>query len=57
MMDEIGLLSPRRLLTGYIPNAAAMEVIKELAQKLKSRNPHLIYLMDRKFAKSSPEFF
>ncbi|KAG1787493.1 Ribokinase-like protein [Suillus plorans] len=46
MMEEIGLLSPRRLLTGYIPNAAAMEVIKELAQKLKSRNPHLIYLMD-----------
>ncbi|KAG1857383.1 bud site selection protein 16 [Suillus subalutaceus] len=46
MMDEIGLLSPHRLLTGYIPNAAALEVVKELAQKLKSRNPHLIYLMD-----------
>jgi pyridoxine kinase len=57
MMDETGLLSPRRLLTGYIPNAATLKVVKELAQKLKSRNPHLIYLMDRKSAKSSPEFF
>jgi pyridoxine kinase len=46
MMDETGLLSPRRLLTGYIPNAATLKVVKELAQKLKSRNPHLIYLMD-----------
>ncbi|KAG0691857.1 Ribokinase-like protein [Suillus ampliporus] len=45
-MDEAGLLSPHRLLTGYIPNAAALEVIKGLAQKLKSHNPHLIYLMD-----------
>lgn len=46
MMDDVGLLSPHRLLTGYIPNAAALKVIKELAQKLKSSNPHLIYLMD-----------
>ncbi|KAG2143811.1 Ribokinase-like protein [Suillus bovinus] len=46
MMDEVGLLSPGRLLTGYIPNAAALGVVKELAQKLKTRNPHLIYLMD-----------
>ncbi|KAG2754919.1 bud site selection protein 16 [Suillus brevipes Sb2] len=46
MMDETGLLSPHRLLTGYVPNAAALEVVKELAQKLKSRNPNLIYLMD-----------
>ncbi|KAG1735946.1 Ribokinase-like protein [Suillus paluster] len=45
-MDGAGLLSPRRLLTGYIPNAAALEVVKELAQKLESHNPHLIYLMD-----------
>ncbi|KAG1738995.1 Ribokinase-like protein [Suillus lakei] len=45
-MDGAGLLSPHRLLTGYIPNAAALEVVKELAQKLKSRNPHFIYLMD-----------
>jgi pyridoxine kinase len=56
MMDETGLLSPHRLLTGYVPNAAALEVVKELAQKLKSRNPHLIYLMDREFAKTSPDF-
>ncbi|KAG2144271.1 Ribokinase-like protein [Suillus clintonianus] len=45
-MDEAGLLAPHRLLTGYIPNAAALQVIKELAQKLKSHDPHLIYLMD-----------
>jgi pyridoxal/pyridoxine/pyridoxamine kinase len=53
-MDETGLLSPRRLLTGYIPNAAALEVIRNLAQKLKSDNPNLIYLLDRKFLVSSP---
>jgi pyridoxine kinase len=52
MMDETGLLSPHRLLTGYVPNAAALEVVKELAQKLKSRNPNLIYLMDREFSKN-----
>ncbi|OAX36540.1 bud site selection protein 16 [Rhizopogon vinicolor AM-OR11-026] len=45
-MDETGLLAPRRLLTGYIPNAAALEVIRNLAQKLKSNNPQLIYLLD-----------
>jgi len=48
-MDETGLLSPRRLLTGYIPNAAALEVVRNLAQKLKSDHPYLIYLLDRKF--------
>ncbi|KAG1886553.1 hypothetical protein F4604DRAFT_1513223, partial [Suillus subluteus] len=31
MMDETGLMSPQRLLIGYIPNAAALEVVKELA--------------------------
>jgi hypothetical protein len=57
-MDETGLLAPRRLLTGYIPNAAALEVIRNLAQKLKSDNPHLIYLLDRKFPEiSSPSIF
>jgi pyridoxine kinase len=53
-MDETGLLSPRRLLTGYIPNAAALQVIKNLAHKLKSDNPYLIYLLDRKFLETSP---
>lgn len=53
-MDETGLLAPSRLLTGYIPNAAALEVIKNLAQKLKSDNPHLIYLLDRKFSENAP---
>lgn len=53
-MDETGLLAPRRLLTGYIPNAAALEVIKNLAHKLKSDNPYLIYLLDRKFSEDAP---
>ncbi|KAI5123210.1 hypothetical protein M0805_003976 [Coniferiporia weirii] len=46
IMETNGLLSQRRLLTGYIPGAEALSVIADLARKLKSNNPELIYLLD-----------
>ncbi|KAI6023324.1 Ribokinase-like protein [Pisolithus marmoratus] len=45
-MDKTGVLSATRLLTGYIPNAASLDVVHHLARKLKARNPNLIYLLD-----------
>lgn len=45
-MDKTGVLTATRLLTGYIPNAAALDVVHHLAQKLKVHNPNLIYLLD-----------
>ncbi|EJU03862.1 bud site selection protein 16 [Dacryopinax primogenitus] len=45
-LEENGLLRPGRLLTGYVPGAAALMVVAELARKLRDRNPELIYLLD-----------
>ncbi|KAI6023777.1 Ribokinase-like protein [Pisolithus microcarpus] len=45
-MDKTGVLTATRLLTGYIPNAASLDVVHCLARKLKTRNPDLIYLLD-----------
>ncbi|KAL4062501.1 Ribokinase-like protein [Scleroderma yunnanense] len=45
-MDTSGVLIPSRLLTGYIPNAASLNAVHQLAQKLKARDPNLIYLLD-----------
>ncbi|KAI6112906.1 bud site selection protein 16 [Pisolithus sp. B1] len=45
-MDKTGVLTATRLLTGYIPNAASLDVVHRLARKLKARNPDLIYLLD-----------
>ncbi|KAH7910066.1 Ribokinase-like protein [Hygrophoropsis aurantiaca] len=45
-MEENGLLLPNRLLTGYIPEAKALTAVHNIAQKLKSNNPDLIYLLD-----------
>ncbi|SJL13827.1 related to pyridoxal kinase [Armillaria ostoyae] len=45
-MEANGLLSPTRLLTGYIPGAEALTAIGQLAAKLKKRKPELIYLLD-----------
>ncbi|KAK0188443.1 Ribokinase-like protein [Armillaria mellea] len=45
-MEANELLSPTRLLTGYIPGAEALTAIGQLAAKLKKRKPELIYLLD-----------
>ncbi|KIK57034.1 hypothetical protein GYMLUDRAFT_46650 [Collybiopsis luxurians FD-317 M1] len=45
-MESNELLDPSRLLTGYIPNADALNAIKKLAEKLRKQNPNLIYLLD-----------
>ncbi|KAH7921185.1 bud site selection protein 16 [Leucogyrophana mollusca] len=45
-MEENGLLLPSRLLTGYIPEAKALTAVYDLAKKLKSKTPELIYLLD-----------
>ncbi|KAI0791930.1 Ribokinase-like protein [Abortiporus biennis] len=45
-MEQNGLLRPERLLTGYIPSGDALLAIKDLAVKLRERNPDLLYLLD-----------
>ncbi|KAF5386344.1 hypothetical protein D9757_006680 [Collybiopsis confluens] len=40
------LLDHSRLLTGYIPNAEALGAVKTLAEKLRQKNPGMIYLLD-----------
>ncbi|CAG7847465.1 Pyridoxal kinase; AltName: Full=Protein SALT OVERLY SENSITIVE 4; AltName: Full=Pyridoxal kinase-like protein SOS4; AltName: Full=Pyridoxine kinase; Contains: RecName: Full=Pyridoxal kinase, N-terminally processed [Serendipita indica DSM 11827] len=40
------LLHPARLLTGYIPNADCLSAVVRLVEKLRTRNPKLIYLLD-----------
>ncbi|KAF9262289.1 Ribokinase-like protein [Marasmius fiardii PR-910] len=46
LMEMNELLLPSRLLTGYIPNAEALSAVRELAQKLTSKNKNLMYLLD-----------
>jgi len=46
VMSQNELLRPDRLLTGYIPGAGPLSAVADLARKLKSQNPHLIYLLD-----------
>lgn len=46
LMDQNGLLSSERLLTGYIPGAEALSAVKDLAVKLRQKNADLIYLLD-----------
>ncbi|OBZ73848.1 putative pyridoxal kinase BUD16 [Grifola frondosa] len=46
IMEQNGLLIPERLLTGYIPGAEALSAVKELAEKLRQKNPELLYLLD-----------
>ncbi|ETW79061.1 hypothetical protein HETIRDRAFT_435557 [Heterobasidion irregulare TC 32-1] len=45
-MEQNGFLRPSRLLTGYVPGAAALSVVADLAVKLRKQNPELIYLLD-----------
>lgn len=45
-MERNNLLQPERLLTGYIPGSEALSVVLSLAQKLREKNPELIYLLD-----------
>ncbi|GJE93870.1 pyridoxal kinase [Phanerochaete sordida] len=45
-MEKNRLLQPERLLTGYIPGSEALSVVLGLAQKLREKNPELIYLLD-----------
>ncbi|KAJ3735116.1 Ribokinase-like protein [Lentinula guzmanii] len=45
-MEVNELLSPSRLLTGYIPNAQALTAVARLVGKLRKRQPDLIYLLD-----------
>ncbi|KAJ3555582.1 hypothetical protein NM688_g2496 [Phlebia brevispora] len=46
MMEKNSLLSPDRLLTGYIPGGEALAAVTDLARKLRKRNPELLYLLD-----------
>lgn len=46
-MQTNELMNPSRLLTGYIPNAEALEAVKELAERLLKQKKDLIYLLDR----------
>jgi succinate dehydrogenase/fumarate reductase flavoprotein subunit len=62
-MEKNGILHASRLLTGqfvacspgyvmdrqagYVPNADGLEAIVKLVKKLKSRDPDLVYLLDR----------
>ena len=48
-MEQNELLSPERLLTGYIPGAEATAAVTALAAKLRERDPNLIYLLDRAY--------
>ncbi|KAK7056181.1 putative pyridoxal kinase [Paramarasmius palmivorus] len=45
-MQTNELMDPSRLLTGYIPNAEALEAVKELAERLLKQKKDLIYLLD-----------
>ncbi|KAK2464041.1 hypothetical protein APHAL10511_003985 [Amanita phalloides] len=45
-MSQNELLRPTRLLTGYIPGGTSLSAVADLARKLKSQNPHLIYILD-----------
>ena len=50
-MEQNGLLMPERLLTGYVPGAEATAAVTALAQRLRDRDPRLIYLLDRTFCR------
>lgn len=52
-MDMSGVLSPRRLLTGYVPSATALDAVHQLVRRLKARDANLIYLLDRKYTRLS----
>ncbi|KZT41750.1 bud site selection protein 16 [Sistotremastrum suecicum HHB10207 ss-3] len=45
-LSSNGMLRPQRLLTGYVAGPDALAVIAETAQKLRSENPGMIYLLD-----------
>ncbi len=46
-LEKNEMLTPIRLLTGYIPGAEALVAIERVARKLKKSRPELIYLLDR----------
>ncbi|KAJ7777342.1 Ribokinase-like protein [Mycena metata] len=45
-LERNQLLLPDRLLTGYIPGAEGLSAVADLVDKLKSKRPELIYLLD-----------
>jgi len=45
-MEQNGFLSQERLLTGYVPGAEALATVKDIAARIRSKNPDLIYLLD-----------
>ncbi|KAG6853391.1 hypothetical protein C0991_004792 [Blastosporella zonata] len=45
-MERNELMVPARLLTGYVPGAEGLSAVADLARKLKSQKPDLIYLLD-----------
>ncbi|TDL26651.1 Ribokinase-like protein [Rickenella mellea] len=46
LMEDNGMLTPHRLVTGYIPGAEALSAVAELAKKLRARRRDMIYLLD-----------
>ncbi|KAG6868053.1 hypothetical protein C0993_007912 [Termitomyces sp. T159_Od127] len=45
-LESNELMIPTRLLTGYVPSAEGLSAVANLARKLKSERPSLIYLLD-----------
>ncbi|KAJ7623606.1 Ribokinase-like protein [Roridomyces roridus] len=45
-LEQNLLLLPDRLLTGYIPGAEGLTAVADLVEKLKSKRPDIIYLLD-----------
>ncbi|KAF8196872.1 Ribokinase-like protein [Mycena galopus ATCC 62051] len=45
-LERNHLLFPGRLLTGYIPGAEGLLVVADLVEKLKSKKPSLVYVLD-----------
>ncbi|KAG6878884.1 hypothetical protein C0992_006897 [Termitomyces sp. T32_za158] len=45
-MERNELMIPTRLLTGYVPGAEGLSAVANLARKLKTDRPGLVYLLD-----------
>jgi pyridoxine kinase len=43
------LSKTNNILVGYIPGAESLSAVADIVRKLKSKNPNLIYLLDRAY--------
>lgn len=49
------MLGHGRILTGYIPGAAALKVVADQIAKMKQDRPDIIYVLDRESPVAAPE--